>query len=146
VATWFGKGGRLPIMFSGLKSFLRRRKQTIAIASSVIVLLVGFLYFYEPSSPEGIYYDPDLACGYGVWIFKDGKVFVQCDGETPRESGLYVKSGNRWTSVEKNGAVFKPSILGIKVYDPFLHNGQSFWFRSKFSWIVDCKEWFQKHF
>ena len=126
-------------------SFLRGNRLGVWFALSVIVLLVVFPIFYQLSSPEGVYYDPNLACEYGVWIFKDGKVSIHGDNEKPQEVGVYVKSSNQWI-VGTNISVLKPSVLGITVYNPAFTNGHMFWFRARFSWIIDCEDWLQRHF
>jgi len=139
------KRARLELMSSQKNNRSRKWRSRIILILAVSILSVVLLHFYYASSPEGVYYDPDLACGYGVWIFKESKIFIQCDNESPKETGIYIKSGNRWVA-GKSGGVLKPSILGITMYDPSLTKGHVFWFRSRFSWIVNCGEWFQRRF
>jgi hypothetical protein len=133
-------------MLGGRKGFWRSKRRGILIASSVIVLLTAFLLFYEPSSPDGTYYWPELACGHGVCIFKDGKIYTQCpDEKVPEEVGAYIKSGNKWLSFPQNGngqnGIFiKPTVLGIKMYGLSSNKSFNFYFRDQFSWVIYCEE------
>jgi hypothetical protein len=136
-------------MFSGLKSFLRRRKQTIAIASSVIVLLVGFLYFYEPASPDGVYYERSPVSEHYHWIFKDGTLFIQPEEEMPPEIfGTYCKSGTQWVwemGIPPTKVVIKPSWFGVKMISFQFIGGHQFWPRHGFCWAFDCWNWICSH-
>jgi hypothetical protein len=128
-------------MLAGQKILWRRKRRWVLIASSVVALLVAFLLFYEPASPDGIYFDPYIGCEHGVWILKNGKVYVQCVGqEAPHDEGVYVKSGNQW--IGKSGGVIKPSILGITFYDSSFKNGHAFFFRDQFSWVGYLQRFF----
>jgi hypothetical protein len=135
-------------MLDGEQTFWQRKRLVIRIALSFVILFIVFAVYYQPSSPDGIYYDPDLACGHGCWIFKDGKIFVRCDDEVPQASGIYSKSGKNWISANNptNFVIFKPSLFGLNVVGSQYQHGQTFWPRNCFSWVVDCKEWIQKHF
>jgi hypothetical protein len=137
-------------MSGGHEQFWRRKRRIIWIAFSILLLLLAVLFFYEPSTPEGIYYDPNVASEYAYWIFgKDGKVFLQTE-RTYEYAGVITKVGNEWVGNEgTNGVgreVFKPKLLGLVVYNSQLEGGHVFWFRKRFAWIIDCKEWLQQHF
>ena len=133
-------------MLGKLHDFLQRRRQGILIVSSVVALLASFLLFYEPPYPEGTYYWPGLACGHGVWIFGDGKIYERCVGDNdPKEIGAYTKSGNKWI-IGKGDGLLKPSVFGITIYGSSFKNGHEFYFRDQLSWVIYCEDWFQLHF
>jgi hypothetical protein len=127
-----------------LKALLatNRKKPKIMVVLALFLLALLFVVFYEPSSPDGVYYWPDLACSHGVWIFKNGKIYGQCIGENaPSKIGSYIKSGNKWISESRDNISMKPSMFGITLYGSSFKNGHQFFFRDQFSWVVDCKDW-----
>jgi hypothetical protein len=132
-------------MFNRPNNFPRRKRRGILIASSVVALLTALLFIYEPSSPDGVYYDQYIACGHGCWIFKDGKISIQCDEEPPKNSGAYYKSGNQWAwgNNPTNMIFIKPSLFGVKVICKQFQRGQQFWPRDSLSWmasLIDFKD------
>jgi hypothetical protein len=129
------------------QSFWRKLQRPILAALIFLTLLVGFVLLYEPSTPDGIYYWPGLACGHGVWIFKDGTIYDQCIGESnPQKITTYIKSGNQWISKVADTTRIKPSVFGITLYGSSFKNGHEFYFRDQYSWIIDCQDWLQSHF
>src|ERR1700688_617212 len=105
-------------MVGGLKNHSRRKK--LGIISVAIVLGVLVVAFYQPSSPDGVYYDPYLACGHGCWKLKEGKIFTECDEEAYKFAGNFLKVNGEWIIQGKSGevdAILKPSLFGLKVID-----------------------------
>ena len=91
------------IMFGGLRNNLRKHRGKWGIAFSAVFLLAG-LFVYEPATPDGVYYDPNMACEHGVWIFKNGTIREECAGETPpRKCGPYFKSKTEWVGSANRG-------------------------------------------
>ena len=135
-------------MLGGLKNYFSRKKQAIAIVSLIILLLAGFLCFYKPASPDGVYYDPEIECGHGCLIFKEGKVYIQCDEEPPEYSYVYLKLNGQWVLQGINGkpgGVLKASLFGLKLISPQIQHGETYWIRDGLSWVIDCKEWIRSH-
>jgi len=134
-------------MFSNLQNNLRRRGRGIGSVASAVLLLILYLFFYEPSTPDGIYYDPYIACEHGCWIFKDGEISIQCDKHPPKKAGTYHKIQNKWVSGDDptNSAVIKPSLFGVNVIGSQFQKGHVFWLRDCFSWIFDFIDWIQLH-
>jgi hypothetical protein len=148
VATICWKEGRILIVPGGLQNYLSRKRPAIAIVSLITFLLAGFLYRYEPSSPAGVYYDPDIACGHGCWIFKDGKVYIQCDEEPPEYSYVYLKLNGQWVLQGINGesrGILKASLFGLKLISPQIQHGETYWARDGLSWVIVCKKWIGSH-
>jgi hypothetical protein len=135
-------------MLDGEQTFWQRKRMAFRIVLFLVILLFVFLTCYQPSTPDGVYYDPDLACGHGCWIFKDGQIYTECEDHVPQAAGKYFKLGNQWVnnSNPTNEIVIKPFLLGIKLESPTLKNGHEFFVRDSFSWVFDCKEWVKKHF
>jgi hypothetical protein len=134
-------------MLGDLQNYLRRKRLGIGITFSVFLLLFAFLFFYEPSTPDGVYYDENIACGHGCWIFKNGKVFVECEDHSPDGAGTYSKTENQWVwgNNATNATVIKPSLFGVKVICSQFQNGKQFWPRDCFSWVIDCRDWVGSH-
>jgi hypothetical protein len=137
-------------MFDGQKSFWRRNNSSIWIAFSVIIFLALCVCFYEPSSPDGVYYDQYIACEHGCWIFKEGTIYIQCDKDPPKKTGTYYKSGNQWVwgNNPTNMLIIKPSLIGVKVICKQFETGQAFWPRDSLSWViyvVDLKDSILSH-
>ena len=118
---------------------MQRKKFIVGVFLSVALLLVTFLFFYEPSSPEGIYFDKNIACRHGCWIFKGGNVSVQCDEGSPQNAGLYHKSGNQWLwgNNPTNVVLITPSLFGLKVIGAQFQGNHQFWPRDCFSRFID---------
>ena len=134
-------------MFGGLRNNLRKHRGKWGIAFSAVFLPAG-LFVYEPATPDGVYYDPNMACEHGVWIFKNGTILEECAGETPlRKCDPYFKSKTEWVGVGKPGErpIFKPSLFGITWIDPSLQSGRNFYLRDSLSWVIDFKEWIREH-
>ncbi len=118
------------------------KRSAIAVGFLLSASLVLFFTFYQPSTPDGIYYDSGLACTHGCWILKGGKIYVQCDNEAPRASGSYAKSGQAWVSETdpKSPIIFQPGLLGLKVVGTRFQHGRAFWPRDSFSWFYGAKK------
>jgi hypothetical protein len=138
----------MPIMSGQLNRFWNEKPKWILGSFFGFALLLLFLFCFEPASPDGVYYDPYLACGHGLWTFKDGQVFIQCPGEPPSPLCTYGKVGGQWRygNSTTNQVFLVPSLFGIKLIGSGLQNGQVFWPRDCFSWVIDSKEWLQHHF
>lgn len=127
---------------------LRQRKHlAVRIVLSVLILFILFLACYQPSSLDGIYYDPAIACDHGFWMFKDGKIFAGCEAEETNFCGTYFKSANQWLSGNNptNQMIIKPSLFGIEMTGQSWKGGRKFILRDCFSWCYDCKEWIENH-
>ena len=112
------------------------------------MVMVVFLLVYQPASPDGDYYDPDISCGHGCWVFKDGKVYIQCDEESSEYSYVYLKLNGQWVLQDIRGesiGVLKSSIFGLNLINPQMQYGQKHWTRDGLSWVIECKEWIGSH-
>jgi hypothetical protein len=150
MATRLGEGDKLLTMLDGQKSFWRRNNSGIWIAFSVIIFLALCVCFYEPASPDGIYYDQNIGGEHGCWIFKDGTIYITCDVHPPEKTGVYYKNGNQWVSGTNpaNMFIIKPSLFGVKVICKQFQKGQEFWPRNSLSWViyvVDLKDSILSH-
>jgi len=135
-------------MLAGKKVFWRRKTARFLLAIFALSLVALMCWCYEPASPDGVYYDADIACGQGCWILKNHEVFIQCDGEKPQLISTYYQAGNRWLMGNNptNQILLKPSLWGLQVIGPAFTRGQVFWPRDRFAWTVNLKEWLQSHF
>jgi hypothetical protein len=135
-------------MFHGLQKNIRKKRKVITIISLVIVLLIGFLYFYEPATPDGVYFDGKNARLPWFYILKEGKVSIKCNDEIIEEGGAYYKLANKWIwgNYPTNTAVIKPSLFGIKLTGSQFPNGQAFLLRDCFFGTVVYGESIRQRF
>jgi hypothetical protein len=132
-------------MLAGLRNVLQKNWFWFVFIS--VLSLSVLLFFYRPSSPDGVYFDENMACEHGCWIFEKGDVSAQCDKGTPEKAGEYRKSGSQWFwgNNPTNRVTIKASIFGIQVTGSQFQSGQVFWPRDYFSWIINCKDWIKLH-
>ena len=136
-------------MLGGLQNYLRRKRRAIGIAIAAVALVFAFLFFYEPSSPDGVYYERSAFSEHYHWIFKNGTLFTQVEEDLPPEIfGAYYKSGTQWIwemGIPRTKVVIKPSWFGVKLISSQFIGGHQFWPRYGFCWAIDCWNWIHIH-
>ena len=109
----------------------------------ILCFLVGLsLVWYYSSTPEGIYYDRNIAAEYAYWVFKDGQVYLKTP-ETTNFISTYAMSGGKWVTSSASSnehTVVKPSLFGIRIENPTTHTNDRFVPRCGFSWMFKQKD------
>jgi hypothetical protein len=124
-----------------------KRKQRFILLLFLCVLVGVFPVWYYSLTPEGVYYDKNIACEYAYWIFKDGRIYLKTP-ETYKFISTYSKSEGRWVvsaSPRTELTILKPSLLGIKTEYPAKPQYDRFWPRRGFSWLFTAMDTVRKH-
>lgn len=109
---------------------LPKRRRLVILLLLVLLLSGAGVHLYYASAPRGTfldpYFDPET-----FWVFKDGKVYMTT--ETGLKClGRCAKIEGRWVVGE---GCLKPSLFGVRWFDPQFQGGSHFLPRRCFAWF-----------